>query len=81
LELCHFVFRIETQYTLSRRLDGTGIQSGRFEQEKYLLPLLEFEPQVVQPLNVDYAMSAPSLLSTEYKVISFIPLARLNICM
>jgi hypothetical protein len=61
LELCHFL-RIEPQYALSSKLDGADIQSGRFGQEKYLLPLLEFEPQVVQLLNADYAMSAPSLL-------------------
>lgn len=40
--------------------------------------LLEFEPHVVQPVNAEYAMSVTSLLSPAYKIISSIPLSRLN---
>jgi hypothetical protein len=78
LKLCHFALRIEPQYPLSRRLDGTSIQSGQFEQEKDLFPLLEFESQVVQPVNTECAMSVTSLLSPAYKITSSIPPSRLN---
>ena len=78
MEVCHFALRIKPQYSLSRRLDDTAIQSGQFGQENDLLLLLEFEPQVVQPVNTEYAMSVTSLLSPAYKIISSIPLSRLN---
>jgi len=78
LELCHFTRRIEPQYPLSRRLDRTDIQSGQLGQEKDVFLLLEFEPQVVQPVSVEYTMSVTSLLSSAYKIISSIPLSRLN---
>lgn len=78
MELCHFALRIEPNCPLSRRLDGTDIQSGQFGQEKDLLPLLDFEPQVVQPVNAEYAMSVISLLSPANKIVSSIPLSRLN---
>jgi hypothetical protein len=42
------------------------------------LPLLEFEPQVVQPVNTECAMSVTSLLSPAYKIIFSIPPSRLN---
>ena len=70
MELCQFALRIE--------LGGTAIQSGQFGQGKDLLPLLEFEPQVVQPVNAEYAISVTSLLSPAYKIICSIPLSRLN---
>jgi hypothetical protein len=36
------------QYPLSRRLGGPQSHSGRFGEEKYLLPLPGFDPRIVQ---------------------------------
>jgi len=61
----------EPQYPLNRRLDGAHSWSGHFGDEKNLLPLLGFKPQIVQPTSYSlYQQACPS--SEESTLISFI---------
>jgi len=43
-----FTLRKESRYPLNRRLGGPQSHSGRFGEEKYLLPLPGFDSRIVQ---------------------------------